>query len=82
MRSRFFPMESGIGNDLWFGATVTLSDVIMNDGTSLEKVGVTPDETVLPTAADLAAERDPVLARAVTLLGGTMTPEQAGRFYR
>ena len=53
----------------------------MPDGFSLEKVGVTPDEVLLPTAADLAASRDPVLARAITLLGGTMTAEQAGKFY-
>jgi hypothetical protein len=46
------------------------------------KVGVTPDETVLLSGADLAAERDPALARAITLLGGTMTAEQAGKFYR
>jgi hypothetical protein len=43
---------------------------------------VTPDETLLPTAADVAAHHDPALARAVTLLGGTLTPEAAGRLYR
>jgi hypothetical protein len=32
--------------------------------------------------ADLAAGRDPVLARAIAILGGTMSAEQAGRFYR
>jgi hypothetical protein len=30
----------------------------------------------------MAAGRDPVLARAVTLLGGAMTAEQAGTFYK
>lgn len=54
----------------------------MSDGARLEKVGVTPDEIVLPTGADLATGRDPVLARAISLLGGTMTAEQAGKFYR
>jgi C-terminal processing protease CtpA/Prc len=53
----------------------------MPDGFRLEKAGVTPDEILLPTAADLANQRDPVLARAITLLGGTMTAEQAGKFY-
>jgi hypothetical protein len=53
----------------------------MSDGASLEKVGVTPDEQVIPTAADLAAERDSVLARAMTLLGEPMSAEEAGRFY-
>jgi len=48
----------------------------------LEKIGVTPDELVLPTGADLAADRDPALARAVALAGGTLTPEQAGKLSR
>jgi hypothetical protein len=50
------------------------------DGGRLERVGVSPDEIVLPSPADLAAGRDPVLARAVALAGGTLTAEDAGRF--
>jgi C-terminal processing protease CtpA/Prc len=87
MTSRGFPHTLGteLGGNVSFttyGNSITIADLKMADGLSLEKVGVTPDETVLPTAADLAAGRDPVLARAITLLGGTMTPEQAGKFYR
>jgi hypothetical protein len=37
---------------------------------------------LLPTAADLAARRDPVLARAIEKLGGTMTPDAAGKLFR
>lgn len=66
----------------FFGTSITVADLQMSDGGRLENVGVTPDETVLPTGADLAAGRDPVLARAITLFGGTMTAEEAGRFYR
>jgi len=72
----------GIGSVAFFGTSITVADFKMSDGGTLEKVGVTPDETVLPSGADLAAERDPALARAITLLGGTMTAEQAGKFYR
>ena len=72
----------GIGSVAFFGTSITVADFKMSDGATLEKVGVTPDETVLPSGADLAAERDPALARAITLLGGTMTAEQAGKFYR
>jgi carboxyl-terminal processing protease len=71
----------GVGSFAFFGTSITIGDLRMSDGGSLEKIGVTPDETVLPTGADLAAERDPVLARAITLLGGSMTAEEAGKFY-
>jgi hypothetical protein len=50
-------------------------------GLDLERVGVTPDERVLPTAQDLAAGRDPVLARAIVLAGGAMTPDDAGTLF-
>jgi len=86
MTSRFFSHTLGqdlygVGSVAFYGTSITIADLRMSDGFSLEKVGVTPDETILPTGADLAAGRDPVLARAITLLGGTMTAEQAGKFY-
>jgi len=46
-----------------------------------ERVGVTPDILLLPTGADLAAHRDPVLAKAVEMAGGRMDPETAGRLF-
>jgi len=72
----------GVVSVAFWATSITVGDVRMSDGQSLENVGVTPDEVLLPTAADLAANRDPVLARAITVLGGSMTPEEAGRFYR
>jgi C-terminal processing protease CtpA/Prc len=60
---------------------VTDADLIMSDGASLENTGVTPDEQMLPTAADLAAGRDPVLAHAAAVLGITISPEAAGKFF-
>jgi C-terminal processing protease CtpA/Prc len=87
MTSQFFSHTLGqdlygIGSVAFYGASITVADLKMSDGGRLEKVGVTPDEVVLPTGADLAAERDPVLARAIAFLGGTMTAEEAGKFYR
>jgi C-terminal processing protease CtpA/Prc len=87
MTSRFFPHRlgqtlGGVASLAFYGTSITVADVRMSDGASLEKIGVTPDEQVIPTAADLAAERDPVLARAMTLLDEPMSAEEAGRFYK
>jgi carboxyl-terminal processing protease len=64
-----------------YSSEITVGDLIMNDGKSLEGVGVMPDERVLPTPADLAVGRDPVLARAAALAGVEMTPEKAGSIF-
>jgi C-terminal processing protease CtpA/Prc len=53
----------------------------MTDGKSLERVGVTPDEVLLPSAADIAAKRDPVLSRAADVVGFKLSPEKAGELF-
>lgn len=53
----------------------------MTDHRGLENVEVTPDEKLLPTPADLAAGRDPVLAQAAAELGVKITPEAAGQLF-
>jgi len=74
-------MGSGDGTYIFYGVSVTESDLIMSDGKSLEHVGVVPDEIVLPSANDLAAGRDPVLSHAAELLGTKITPEDAGKAF-
>ncbi len=81
MTAKYYDHQSGVGRILYFGASVTIADMIMTDGKSLEHVGVVPDEMVLPTGADLAAGRDPVLARAAEIAGVKLMPEKAGSLF-
>ena len=71
----------GLDTKIPYGLSLTIGDIIMKDGKRLEKIGVTPDEKIIPTVADLAGNRDPVLARAAEILGFKLTPEQAGSIF-
>jgi C-terminal processing protease CtpA/Prc len=64
-----------------YAVSVTIGNVRMRDGRGLERVGVRPDSLVLPSTEDLAVGRDPVLAHAVSFLGGALTPEEAGQLF-
>jgi carboxyl-terminal processing protease len=72
-----------VGTDMvtFYGASITEANLIMTDGSSLEHTGVVPDELVLPQAADLASGHDPALARAVELLGGKLSADEAGKLF-
>ncbi len=72
-----------IGADLVFnyGIAITTADVMMSDGKALEGVGVTPDEFLVPTPEDLAAGRDPVMARALELAGFKVSPADAAKIF-
>ena len=82
MRGNWQRLTQGTETQILFGVLVTDADLVMRDGGRLEGVGVLPDTLVLPSGADLAARRDPVLARALTALGEPMDPAAAGALWR
>ena len=81
MAARHYEDEVGMDVVVFFGMSITVSDLIMADGNSLEHRGVIPDEVRLPTGADLAANRDVVLSYAASLDGVTLDPVEAGKFF-
>lgn len=80
---RFVHRTAGTTDDsyLVYGTEVTVADIRMSDGQSLEHRGVVPDALVLPTASDIANGRDPALAKAAGLLNVEISPEDAGKLF-
>ena len=81
METQFFPFASGRDVQIHYQFAVTHANLLMTDGHSLEGTGVTPDTLALPTAADLASGRDPVLSQAAALGGLVLTPVAAGLLF-
>jgi C-terminal processing protease CtpA/Prc len=81
MEAKHYSEQAGADTVIFYGASITDSNLIMTDGKSLEHTGVIPDEVVLPTAEDLAHGRDPVLTRSAELLGVKISPEEAGKAF-
>jgi carboxyl-terminal processing protease len=81
MMSRFYERHVGIKTEMFFGSSITVADVTMQDGKSLEGIGVTPDEILLPTADDLASGRDPVMSRAASLCDVNLEATRAGALF-
>lgn len=80
-RTKFISKRGVTDLNTPYAINITNADIVMSDGQRLEKIGVTPDEKLLPTALDLSNKRDPVLARAAKILGFGLTPEQAGTIF-
>jgi C-terminal processing protease CtpA/Prc len=81
MESRGYSYSQGTDTKIFYAFSITEADLIMKDGKSLEHLGVTPDEIVIPTAKDLATGRDPALARAMELAGINIEPAAAGKLF-
>lgn len=79
MEAKHYHHQVGSRSVFSYGVSVTEAEMVMTDGSSLEHMGVGPDTVVLPTPADLANNRDPVLAKAAEMLGVQISPEEAGK---
>jgi carboxyl-terminal processing protease len=81
MKTRRYDEKIGAQAAVYYSVFVTEANLIMSDGKSLEHVGVSPDQVLLPTPDDLANGRDPVLAHAAEIVGGKLSPEEAGKIF-
>jgi C-terminal processing protease CtpA/Prc len=81
MEAVHYSGQSGTDTSIDYSTSITDADLIMSDGKSLEHVGVTPDELLLPSAQALANGLDPVLAHAAETLGVKLSPEDAGKAF-
>ncbi len=63
--ARLLPQRFGTDTVVMFGIQVAESRVVFPDGLEMEKRGVTPDQSCLPTEADLRRGADPCMAVAI-----------------
>ncbi len=76
-----FSQDKAFGQYLPYSMSLTVADLKMTDGNSLEHHGVVPDELILPSPEELAAGADPQLARALQLAGVNMSSSAAGQLF-
>ena len=83
MEAREFPFTQGaaFGTYLPYGVEITVADLKMTDGNSLEHHGVIPDEVLLPSPEELAVGADPQLARACQIAGVPISSGAAGQIF-
>jgi len=81
MDAKVCPHTTGLNPAYSYSAWIAEANLVMADGKSLEHVGVTPDEIILPSPADLAAGRDPVMTRAAEIAGVKLDPERSAKVF-
>lgn len=83
MEAREYPFsqDKAFGQYLPYGMEMTVADLKMTDGNSLEHRGVVPDEVLLPGPEEVAAGADPQLARALQLVGVNISSAAAGQLF-
>ena len=81
MEAVYFGFQAGAGTVTPYGLSITRADLIMSDGKSLEKRGVTPDEYMVPTAEDLSKSWDTVLSHAAEEAGVKLSPADAFKLF-
>ena len=64
------------------GVLVPTGEIVLADGVSLQGKGLGPDLLLRPTPADLAGDRDVVLAKALGMLKQKISPEDARKLVR
>ncbi len=83
MEARHFPFsqDKAFGQFLPYAMSLTVADLKMADGNSLEHRGVVPDQIILPSPEELAAGADPQLAVALQAAGVNMSSSAAGQLF-
>lgn len=66
--ARYFGQQEGIDRAILYGVYVATHRVVFEGGEELEKKGVTPDHTCIPTEEDLRGQRDPCLLKGLELV--------------
>jgi C-terminal processing protease CtpA/Prc len=81
MEGKLIQMHVGLMRAIPCAMSATRADVIMPDGTRLEKVGVAPDKLLVPTPQEMSLGHDPVLAHAASLVGVELDPKKAAGLF-
>lgn len=81
MESRIYSDSVGLDAKVFYETSITFANLVMGDGKSLENVGVTPDEKILPSAKDSANDLDSAMSRAAELADVKLTPAEVRKLF-